>query len=317
MKRSTWIMVGAAVVVVISVGLMSKHNEESKTTKPIDEIMKEGAAGLETTLRDKPWMEGFLRAMGVNPRTGPMPPLSPAEKRCKQMIDRQSQECRTDSAQNTIPECNPDQIQHDIEGCEADLKQEWMAQHTNMTASPSPNSPSTSTSTEPTANGYWYYCSNPPGYYPQVQTCNNSWQKVASQTSQSETQNQSQTTSQPAAVSPVLQQRIDDARALTAEQWAVDSQLIIRIVVGYRCGVVDNLSANVATISVGNIMAKQQIQNGLNGDTAMVARQEMEKAVAQGNALVGTQSDPEFCSKFFPDPADRAKLRQIVNGLMQ
>jgi hypothetical protein len=64
-------------------------------------------------------------------------------------------------------------------------------------------------------------------------------------------------------------------------------------------------------------MAKQQIQNGLNGDTAMVARQEMEKAVAQGNVLAGTQSDAEFCSKFFPDPADRAKLRQIVSDLMQ
>jgi len=27
--------------------------------------------------------------------------------------------------------------------------------------------------------GYWYYCSNPPGYYPYVQYCNGPWQPVA------------------------------------------------------------------------------------------------------------------------------------------
>lgn len=27
--------------------------------------------------------------------------------------------------------------------------------------------------------GYWYYCTNPEGYYPYVKTCPNAWQQVA------------------------------------------------------------------------------------------------------------------------------------------
>ena len=31
---------------------------------------------------------------------------------------------------------------------------------------------------EPYASGYWYYCQNPPGYYPYVQQCRVSWQPM-------------------------------------------------------------------------------------------------------------------------------------------
>jgi hypothetical protein len=31
------------------------------------------------------------------------------------------------------------------------------------------------------SNGYWYYCDNPAGYYPNVPTCNGSWREVAAQ----------------------------------------------------------------------------------------------------------------------------------------
>jgi hypothetical protein len=33
----------------------------------------------------------------------------------------------------------------------------------------------------PLQPGYWYYCANPPGYYPQVQQCPGGWQPVAPQ----------------------------------------------------------------------------------------------------------------------------------------
>lgn len=36
---------------------------------------------------------------------------------------------------------------------------------------PSPAAPAT-------APGYWYYCPNPPGYYPYVARCNQAWQRV-------------------------------------------------------------------------------------------------------------------------------------------
>ena len=119
-------------------------------------------------------------------------------------------------------------------------------------------------------------------------------------------------------VDPKHQQRIDDARALTAEQWAPYLQLITRIQIGIKCKVLDDLlSANVAATTIGNIMDKQQIQNGLIGDTTMVVQQEMAKATERGRLLVENKSDPGFCSRFFSDPADRARLRQIVNDLMR
>ena len=33
----------------------------------------------------------------------------------------------------------------------------------------------------PPQSGYWYYCANPPGYYPYVQECPGGWQRVAPQ----------------------------------------------------------------------------------------------------------------------------------------
>jgi len=33
--------------------------------------------------------------------------------------------------------------------------------------------------TRPNGTAYWYYCTNPEGYYPSVKNCPNGWQKVA------------------------------------------------------------------------------------------------------------------------------------------
>jgi uncharacterized protein YecT (DUF1311 family) len=91
------------------------------------DALASGAAALDKTLRDKPWMEGFLRAMRVNTRTGPMPPLSPAEKRCQQTLDRMALECKDESTQ--YPRCTPEAVQHDLDQCEADLRAEWLKSH--------------------------------------------------------------------------------------------------------------------------------------------------------------------------------------------
>ncbi len=40
---------------------------------------------------------------------------------------------------------------------------------------------SSANATGPAADGYWYYCSNPDGYYPYVKQCSNGWQQVPSQ----------------------------------------------------------------------------------------------------------------------------------------
>ena len=36
---------------------------------------------------------------------------------------------------------------------------------------------------EPRSSAFWYYCQNPPGYYPYVASCTGEWQQVAPQPS--------------------------------------------------------------------------------------------------------------------------------------
>ena len=33
----------------------------------------------------------------------------------------------------------------------------------------------------PSANNYWYYCTDPAGYFPYVQSCNKAWMPVVPQ----------------------------------------------------------------------------------------------------------------------------------------
>jgi hypothetical protein len=36
-----------------------------------------------------------------------------------------------------------------------------------------------STIATPRPSNYWYYCTNPDGYYPYIKQCGSGWQKVA------------------------------------------------------------------------------------------------------------------------------------------
>ena len=76
-----------------------------------------------TLLKKEPWREGLLRAMGVNPRYGAMPPLSSAEQRCKAMIDRQKRNC----AYSESGSCSPSAVQRDVAACVENLRREWLA----------------------------------------------------------------------------------------------------------------------------------------------------------------------------------------------
>jgi hypothetical protein len=102
---------------------------ECKLRRGVDDLLHQGAEALEKTLREKPWMEGMLRAIGVNPRTGPMPPLSPAEQGCKQMLDRQQQRCTTETSQYEVAGCSADALKRDMDQCVASLQEEWLKIH--------------------------------------------------------------------------------------------------------------------------------------------------------------------------------------------
>jgi hypothetical protein len=99
-------------------GQIRARAPSKQPTIPDINALNEGMAAVEAGLREKPWMEGYIRAMGVNPRTGPMPPLSPAETRCRQMFERR----RT----HDVP---AETLQQDLDRCVEDLRQEWMASH--------------------------------------------------------------------------------------------------------------------------------------------------------------------------------------------
>lgn len=97
---------------------------ECSLKRHYDSELDEAQASMDKTLREKPWREGFLRALDPHP----MPPLSPAETRCRQMIDKMAGQCRTDS-DFTNPQCSGEIVQRDIDVCDEDLRKEWMASH--------------------------------------------------------------------------------------------------------------------------------------------------------------------------------------------
>ena len=76
---------------------------------------------IQGTIEKEPWKEGLLLVLGLNPRDGAMPPLSPAQQRCKIMYDRWIRECESGA-------CSSQQaIERDMARCVDDLRQEWLA----------------------------------------------------------------------------------------------------------------------------------------------------------------------------------------------
>jgi hypothetical protein len=63
------------------------------------------------------------------------------------------------------------------------------------------------------------------------------------------------------------------------------------------------------------IMGQALIQNGLLGDKAIgqYFKQETAKAREEGRVLV---ESADSCSKYLSDPADRARLRQIADEII-
>ena len=99
---------------------------ECRFKRQIDETFARGAVQLDKTMREEPWKAGLLRAMGINTNTGPMPPLSSAETRCRDMLQRSERDCKGGPQ---TPECAPEATERHLDQCVADLKQEWMQSH--------------------------------------------------------------------------------------------------------------------------------------------------------------------------------------------
>ncbi len=101
---------------------------ERMTDGQLRSLVDKSTASINQRLQERPWLTGLMRALEVNPGGGPIQPLSPAETKCHEMIERQSHEC-ADSSRWQNARCTPAAIQHDLGLCEEDLRQEWLAQH--------------------------------------------------------------------------------------------------------------------------------------------------------------------------------------------
>ena len=80
----------------------------------------------------------------------------------------------------------------------------------------------------------------------------------------------------------MLNQQINDARAMIKESWANYSNLIEKIETGYKCGVVDQISANVAAQNIQVAMQEEMYQAGLVNDPTMDVRKVATEAVQAG-----------------------------------
>ena len=115
-----------------------------------------------------------------------------------------------------------------------------------------------------------------------------------------------------------LQQRINDAKALTLEQWRPELELVRRVEIGFKCGVVDKGAASFAFQAIMMHMDNEKANNGLINDASLFPLKEVEKAIKQeGNVIADLKADPAFCSKFFANPADRERLRRRVEAMMR
>jgi hypothetical protein len=125
----------------------------------------------------------------------------------------------------------------------------------------------------------------------------------------------------PCVVAPPIpspeQQQIDEARALTLEEWASYARLVTTIEIGFKCGVVEQSLANLAVQRISIMMDEQKANNGLINDRTLDVGAAIGTAIDDGRRIADLQADPQICAKFFASPADRARVRQTVDFLIQ
>jgi hypothetical protein len=106
-------------------------------------------------------------------------------------------------------------------------------------------------------------------------------------------------------------QQIEDARAMVRESWDGYGNVIEKIEIGYKCGVVDQLSGNVAVRQVQVAMQNELNRAGLIGDTTMSIQDITTNSVQAGKKAF----EEGACTRM--TPASRGRLRSMVSDLMQ
>ena len=106
-------------------------------------------------------------------------------------------------------------------------------------------------------------------------------------------------------------QMIEDAKAMVRESWSNYRNLIEEIEIGYKCDVVDQLSASVAIRKIQVVMQRELNKAGLIGDSTMSIQDFTINGVQAGK----NAAESGACTRM--TPASRGRLRAMVSDLMQ
>ncbi|WP_141689892.1 hypothetical protein [Aeromonas sp. EERV15] len=104
--------------------------------------------------------------------------------------------------------------------------------------------------------------------------------------------------------------RIEDITALAREHMIPYLNLIQSVQIGYTCGLSDANMASFAINNIHNSMGKELMESGLGVDKAIgEMNDKVEQALDDGKRM----ADNGACENL--TPADRERLRRIINGV--
>jgi hypothetical protein len=107
-------------------------------------------------------------------------------------------------------------------------------------------------------------------------------------------------------------QRVEDARAAVRESWAVSGKTIETMMIGYKCNVIDQLSANMAVQTVQLRMQDELWRAGVVPDASSGG--EIEQITANAIASGKSAAENGACARM--TPASRGRLRALLAALI-
>jgi hypothetical protein len=98
---------------------------------------------------------------------------------------------------------------------------------------------------------------------------------------------------------------------MVRESWASDSNLIKTVEISYKCGLADQLSANLAIRNIQSAMVEEAIRAGLADDQTM--RTDINDLSQRGIDAGFAAAEEGACSRM--TPAERGRLHALVGSL--
>ncbi|MFQ6334190.1 hypothetical protein [Methylophilus sp. 3sh_L] len=105
------------------------------------------------------------------------------------------------------------------------------------------------------------------------------------------------------------EQAVQDAKAMIKESWEQYKQTISLITTGFKCDVVDDISASVAIRKIQFIMQDEKNHSGLIDDTTLDIEKLTQESIKDGKVA----AENGACKKM--TASQRVQLRSLVSNL--